>query len=309
MGDCIALARNNRRVCILVYHRILEQYDPLLDSEPDVETFTWQMETLAKCFNILTLQDAVSAIKNGSLPPRAVCISFDDGYRSTHDLAMPVLQGLGLPATVFVTSGYLNGGIMWNDRILESVRWLPEGTLDMQSVNIGLHTLTRPQDKLALANHINEACKYLSPKQRSDVIEELEKQSGHASTQNLMLTPAMVANLVQNGFDIGGHTVNHPILTRLPDETARDEIVQNKRMLEAITGKPLKLFAYPNGKVGMDFDHRHVQMVESAGYVAAFTTASGAAGPANQFFELPRSRPWDSTPLRFSMRLLSWLAL
>lgn len=308
MGDCIALARKNRRVCILVYHRILEHYDPLLDSEPDVEAFTWQMETLVKCFNVLSLQDAVSAVKSGNVPPRAVCISFDDGYRSIHDLAMPVLSGLGLPATVFVTSGYLSGGTMWNDRILESVRWLPEGTLDMQSVNIGIHALAKPEDKLELANHINDACKYLSPKQRAEVIGELERQSGHASTQNLMLTPAMVANLAKNGIDIGGHTVNHPILTRLPDEAANDEIVENKRVLEAIIGKPLQLFAYPNGKVGMDFDQRHVAMVEAAGYMAAFTTTPGAAGQADSLFELPRSRPWDETPLRFSMRLLSWLA-
>lgn len=297
-----------QRVCILVYHRILEKYDPLLDSEPDVETFTWQMETLAKCFNVLSLEEAVSAIKEGRVPPRAVCISFDDGYRSTHDLAMPVLRRLGLPATVFVTSGYLDGGIMWNDRIIESVRWLPNGTLDMQSVNIGLHNLAKPEDKLALASHINDACKYLSPKQRTEVIEELEKQSGHASTHNLMLTPVMVANLAKNGVDIGGHTVNHPILTRLPDAEARSEIVENKRVLEGIIGKSLQLFAYPNGKVGMDFDHRHVEMVEAAGYVAAFTTAPGAASVDNTFFELPRSRPWDKTPLRFSMRLLSWLA-
>lgn len=308
MGDCIALARKKNRVCILVYHRILEHYDPLLESEPDVETFTWQMQTLAKCFNVLSLQDAVSALKTGSVPPRAVSISFDDGYRSTHDLAMPVLRGLDLPATVFVTSGYLGGGIMWNDRILESVRLLPEGTLDMQSVNIGMHTFAKPRDKLALANHINDACKYLSPKQRAEVIEELEKQSGHASTQNLMLTPAMVANLAKNGIDIGGHTVNHPILTRLPDEAATDEIGENKRVLESIIGKQLQLFAYPNGKVGMDFDQRHIAMVKAAGYMAAFTTTPGAAGQADNLFELPRGRPWDETPLRFSMRLLSWLA-
>jgi peptidoglycan/xylan/chitin deacetylase (PgdA/CDA1 family) len=308
LGDVVSLVRKQPGVCILVYHRILEVNDPLLDTEPDIAAFTWQMETLARCFNVLSLPDATMAIRAGRVPPRAVCISFDDGYRSTHDLALPILNRLGLPATVFVTSGYLDGGNMWNDRIVEAVRGLPEGFLDLQCVNIGVYQLSGIVDRKNVVNSINDDCKYLLPQRRFDVIEELERRAGQMSRCDLMLTRDMVKNLAGHGIEIGGHTVTHPILTKLDDNAACDEIIKNKQVLESIIDGPLRLFAYPNGKVGMDFDERHVQMVQAAGYIAAFTTATGAATIKDEIFQLPRSRPWDMTPLRFSMRILLWLA-
>jgi peptidoglycan/xylan/chitin deacetylase (PgdA/CDA1 family) len=307
VGNSISLQSKESRVCIIAYHRVLERFDPLLESEPDIETFTWQMETLASCFNVLPLHDAIVAIREGRVPPRAVCISFDDGYRSTHDLALPILNRLGLPATVFVTTGYLGSGMMWNDRIVEAVRRLPEGPLDLRVLGMTAQVLSGLDGRRAIANQINDHCKYLPPGERAKVIEDLEKLAGDAPAANLMLTREMIANLARQGMEIGGHTVTHPILTRLDDDAARNEIVENKRVLEEITGQPLRLFAYPNGKVGMDFDQRHVQMVAAAGYSAAFTTAFGAADGNSDVFQLPRGRPWDSGCLMFSARLLQWL--
>ena len=126
--------------------------------------------------------------------------------------------------------------------------------------------------------------------------------------QELMLTPAMIRTLAQEQVDIGGHTVSHPILTRIDDDAARHEIVENKRQLEAIIGRPVTLFAYPNGKYGIDFDQRHVNMVGEAGYAAAFTTAIGSATRRDDLFKIPRSRPWDASRLMFAARLLKWLA-
>lgn len=298
----------DNRVCIVTYHRILEHHDPLLDSEPDVNAFRWQMETLARCFNVLPLSAAVQAIRTHCVPPRAVCITFDDGYRSCHDLALPILQELGLPATIFVTTGCLEQGSMWNDRIVEAVRALPSALLDLSEVGLGQHGLYTVADRKRIVNRINDDSKYLPPEGRQRVIDYLEKIAGRRDTAQLMLTRDMIARLAACGMEIGGHTVNHPILTRLSDAAAREEIVENKRVLEQITGKPLRLFAYPNGKVGMDFDERHVGMVEAAGYEAAFTTALGAAGAGNERYQMPRGRPWDGTPWLFSLRLLSWLA-
>jgi peptidoglycan/xylan/chitin deacetylase (PgdA/CDA1 family) len=123
-----------------------------------------------------------------------------------------------------------------------------------------------------------------------------------------MLTPEMVINLDRQGMEIGAHTVTHPILTSLDDAAARAEIRTSKEQLEALIGKPVRLFAYPNGKVGMDFDARHVAMVREAGFDAAFTTAVGAITRTQDRYQLPRSRPWDRSPLLFGLRLLSWLA-
>lgn len=308
IGRGIASVSKERRVCIITYHRILEKHDPLLETEPDVQTFSWQMKVLSENFNVMPLHDAILAIQAGTLPERAVCITFDDGYRSTHDLALPILQKYNLPATLFVTTAFLGEGNMWNDRIIEAIRRLPSGQLNLQDIGMGRHDVLTLEDRIDLVRLINAESKYLSPRSRQDAILKLESLSGVSNEPGLMLTRDMVRTLSNAGIEIGGHTMTHPILTKLDDDAAQDEIVQNKKVLEDIIGKPLRLFAYPNGKLGKDFDQRHMAMAKRAGYVAAFSTAVGAASKKSDLFRMPRSRPWDATPFLFQARLLRWLA-
>jgi len=308
-GNAIARAtRGNGRVAIVNYHRVLAAPSPFLASEPDIDIFTWQMELLARCFNVLPLRQAIAALDSGQVPPRAVCITFDDGYRSVHDLALPVLRRLGLPATVFVSSGYVDGRTMWNDSIVQAVETLPAEELDLADFGLGVYSLRGLPARAATLGKLTEATKYLPPQERSRLIGRLRTLVGEHAADGLMLTPEMVVNLDRHGIEIGAHTVTHPILTSLDDASAMEEIVTSKRELEAITGKPVTLFAYPNGKVGKDFDARHVAMVREAGFQAAFTTAVGAITRRHDRYQLPRSRPWDDTPFRFALRLLHWLA-
>lgn len=308
LGNVLAVGPAANRFCVVNYHRVLPTHNPLLAAEPDVATFSWQMEVLARCFHVLPLREAVTAISAGRpLPPRAVCITFDDGYRSIHDLALPVLRRLGLPATVFVTSGHVDKGNMWNDRIIEAVQMLPNGPLDLRDLGLGAFSLNSLDDRMAAIGTLTERSKYLPPQERSNVIERLAAMAGASMTPELMLTHDMLLNLDRCGIEIGAHTVTHPILTSLDDAAARAEILGGKKDLESILDKPVRLFAYPNGKVGMDFDQRHVAMVREAGFDAAFTTAVGAITSDQDRFQLPRSRPWDRSPLMFGLRLLRWL--
>jgi peptidoglycan/xylan/chitin deacetylase (PgdA/CDA1 family) len=113
-----------------------------------------------------------------------------------------------------------------------------------------------------------------------------------------------VRSLDANGMEIGAHTVTHPILARLDAARASDEIRQSKLRLEAITGKPVKLFAYPNGKPGRDYGREHVGMVKELGFEAAVSTAWGVANAQSDAFQLPRFTPWDKSPGKFVLRLL-----
>lgn len=309
VGDIIAPGgKGAGRLCVVNYHRVLEQADPLLDTEPDITTFRWQMELLAEAFHVVPLHEALTTLASERMPPRTVCITFDDGYRSVHDLALPILKELGLPATVFVTSGCMDDGHMWNDRIIAAIKGLPGDHLDLRDVGLGNYPLDGTEARRQAVLKLTEASKYLPPAARDGLIRRLDGLVGGAHGSELMLTREMVANLARNGIEIGGHTISHPILTSLDDEVSRREIAGCKQELEAITGKPVRYFAYPNGKVGMDFDQRHVQMAKDAGYEAAFTTAVGAVTRRADLFQLPRSRPWDRTPFLFGLRLLRWLA-
>lgn len=308
-GNAIASGEAGaRRLCILNYHRVLPQPDPLLDSEPTIETFRWHMALLARSFNVLPLHDAIEMLGTRDMPPRAVAVTFDDGYRSTHDLALPVLREFGLPATVFVTTGHIGKGSMWNDVILEATRRLPASRLDLRELGLDNYSLSTLADRQDTARVLTERAKYLSPAERARLNHRLEALVGCSLEQELMLTREMLLALDHGGIEIGGHTVTHPILTCIDDDAARDEIVNNKLQLEAMLGKPLRLFAYPNGKPGLDFDERHARMVSEAGYHAAFTTAAGPVSRHSDRYTLPRSRPWDAHPLKFASRLLYWLS-
>ena len=294
------------RLCILNYHRVLESADPLLAAEPDVAAFRWQMKVLADCFNVLPLDEGLDALAQGNMPPRAVCITFDDGYRSTHDLALPVLREFGFPATVFVTTGHVGSENMWNDRILESLRTLDAEHLDLSDAGLGSYAVGSLAERRETVALLTERAKYLAPELRHELVERLDRLAGTRQT-GLMLTDDMIRDMAREGVEIGAHTISHPILAKLNDESASFEIAESKRQLEAITGKPVRYFAYPNGKPGIDFDERHMAMAREIGFSAAFSTAMGAAGRQHDRFALPRSRPWDTTRPFYISRMLYWL--
>ncbi len=299
--------KGDGRLCVLTYHRILPAPDYLLDEEPDRDSFRWQMQVLAECFNVLPLHDALGMLATERMPPRSVAITFDDGYRSVHELALPILREFNLPATVFVTSGCLDAGCMWNDVIIEAIRAMPGPSLDLSAQNLGVFPLDGEAARRHSSRKLIEHSKYLAPQARLE-LTTLLRELARKTMPALMLDRAMVGALHSAGIEVGGHTVTHPILTRIDDAAAAREIADNKRDLEAIVGTGLRLFAYPNGKHQRDFDERHVQMVRQAGYSAAVTTAPWAATARDDRFTIPRSRPWDRTPLRFAARLLHWLS-
>jgi peptidoglycan/xylan/chitin deacetylase (PgdA/CDA1 family) len=117
------------------------------------------------------------------------------------------------------------------------------------------------------------------------------------------MTGDQVRSLAAAGMGVGGHTVSHPILARLDDAAARREITGGREVLEAIVRQPVRLFAYPNGRPDVDYRAAHVRMTRELGFVAAFSTAAGAARMGDSIHQLPRFTPWDPTPRRWAARL------
>src|SRR5207253_422742 len=132
--------------------------------------------------------------------------------------------------------------------------------LDLSDLGLGVHSILDLTQRKLTVNRLTENSKYLPPKARLDLTKRLERMVGSNLAHGLMLTQEMVVSLSEQGIDIGAHTVSHPILTSLEDDDARYEIEAGKQQLETLIGKKVPLFAYPNGKVGMDFDQRHAQM-------------------------------------------------
>lgn len=295
---------------ILMYHRVLAEPDPLLPEVPHQALMAEQFRTLAGAFNVLPLHEAVSLLQQGKLPPGAACITFDDGYRDNHDLALPLLRELGLPATVFVATGYLNNGRMFNDSVVETVRSLDTGEIDLSRVGLGKRLVTDVASRRTLIADLTKAVKYLQVGERDAFCEELCRKAGSRLPNDLMMTHEHVRAMSRvEGIDIGGHTVSHPILARVDDhDEARREIETNRDHITELTGKPPLCFAYPNGKPNLDYTSEHTRMVKAAGYKAAVSTAVGVAADDADPYQLPRFMPRERSAAQFVARMVRMAA-
>lgn len=294
-----------RGLSILIYHRVLARQDPLFPGEVERDAFNRQIALIKACFNVIPLADAVRQLQAGTLPARAACITFDDGYADNAEIALPILQAHGVHATFFVATGFLNGGRMWNDSVIEAVRRAPGSTLDARELGLGSHAIdTLAQRQAAIAALIG-ALKYLPMDERLVQVDKLVALLGVALPDDLMMSSAQVQQLHEAGMGIGGHTVHHPILAAVPAPAAQAEIARGKAELEAIIGARVALFAYPNGKPHTDYTAEHVAMVKALGFDGAVSTAWGAHEGAVDPFQLPRFSPWDRDKLRYLLRLAS----
>lgn len=303
IGSRLSGAQERARLLILIYHRILSKPDPLMPNVPDAATFDWQMALLAQAFRPCRLDEAIEGLRSGMLPARSVCVTFDDGYADNFTVALPILRRHGVPATIFVAPGFLDGGRMWNDTVIESIRCCQSTALDLGPIGLGVHPVGSIEEKRHCIRRLLDKLKYLPQQQREAQAIELARLSGTHLPEDLMLTSAQVKALKQRGVGIGAHTMSHPILAKTPDDGAVKEVTESKSYLEGLLGEKIELFAYPNGYPDQDYGLRHVSAVRAAGFTAAVSVAWGYADAHTDSYQLPRIGSWDRTPLRFALRL------
>jgi peptidoglycan/xylan/chitin deacetylase (PgdA/CDA1 family) len=292
------------RLTVLIYHRVMAAPDPLRPGEPTAAEFEARMRWLKARFNAIPLADAVAGLKAGKLPARPLAITFDDGYRDNHDLAAPILAKLGLPATFFVATGYLDGGIMFNDAVIEAVRKARGDALDLGTAGLDTYSLQTLDDRRRAIAAILGTLKPRPPRERGELAERIAAAAGATLPRDLMMSSDQVAALHRSGMTVGAHTATHPILARTDAATARNEIEAGRRCLETITGARVGLFAYPNGKPGADYVAEHVAMVRELGFDGAVSTAWGAAAPGDDPYQIPRFTPWDRAEWKAGLRLV-----
>lgn len=294
------------RLSILIYHRIPLHKDPLLSmGSPDAAAFDWHMALVRRYFNVLPLSQAISRLREDTLPPRALCVTFDDGYADSIHVILPILQRYGITAIFFITTGYLDGGRMWNDSLLEVIRHSPGEQLDLSDYGLGRYPITTLEQKQRCFYELLYQIKQLESAKRGQLVRKIAAPVANKMDVNLMLSSKQVIELYAAGMEIGSHTVTHPILLKQSPETAWSELIESRRILESLIDAPVPFFAYPHGKPGMDYAPEQAALVQKAGYEAAFSTAWGVSTSSSDFWQLPRFTPWDQTRWRFLLRLVN----
>lgn len=296
-------AGSRGRLTILTFHQVPAQPDDIAPGTPHADVFAMQMQWLSTFCNVLPLAAAAQMLRDGKLPARAACITFDDGYSNNLEIVAPILRRLGLPATFFITAGAIEQGIMWNDLVIEGVR-RGQGDVDLSGYGFGAYRLSDNAARQAAIRDIIEHLKYQPMEQRWSIAESLYSEIVEDSPPRLMMTKDEVAELGGQGFDIGAHTINHPILKELSAGDARMEIEASRDWVADVVGKAPTAFAYPNGKPGTDFDASHEAMVIDAGFDAAVSTRWAVAHRSDSSYSLPRCKPWERNKSGYWMRLV-----
>jgi peptidoglycan/xylan/chitin deacetylase (PgdA/CDA1 family) len=292
------------RLTVLIFHRVLPSPDPLRPSEPDVQEFEAKMSCVSRWFNVLPLADAVRGLSTGDLPECPLSITFDDGYLDNYTLALPILTRLGLHATFFVASGFLDGGRMWNDTVIEAIRAHRAGILDLRKLGLQQYRTGTTAERREAIHQLVSELMYRPADERTNLATAIAALTGARLPEDLMMTSQHVAALHRHGMAVGAHTVTHPILLGLSAAKARDEIAASKAHLERITQAPVTLFAYPKGVPARDYGREHVAMVRDLGFKAAVSTAWGVSRVGSDVFQIPRFTPWDRLSWKYGARLM-----
>ncbi len=293
--------RRVRGLTILAYHRILDMgpedayfADPELVSASCAE-FLRQMEYLRTYWNPVPLSEAVEHLIHGSeLAPRSVAITFDDGHIDNYTNAFPVLKKLGIPATIFLSTGYIGGRrAFWFDRVATLICNAPAGNhhIDMPACELHLGDIRTRRE----ATHsVLAGLKKLPDPERVAAMVLLEDRfAGHVpalpETQGCALDWDQIREMSRCGIAFGSHTVSHPVLSMLSEESIRFELLESRRTIEAETGRESDLLAYPVGKP-YAFDQRVVAIARQCGYRAALAYVDGINQPGDcDLFALGRT--------------------
>ena len=298
-------AISSPRLSILIFHRVHARADNIFPNEPDAARFEQLMRFVARSFRVMALGEAVKCLANGSLPSRALVITFDDGYADNAEVALPILQRYGLTASFFVSSGFLDGGRMWNDSVVECLRTCRHSKIDLEPFGLECFSLAGSAERRQVIEKLLPRIKYLSLAEREDAIDSLQKLCGVTTLPtNLMMRSEQLRAMHHSGMEIGAHTVHHPILMALTPTEAECEITDGRRQLESIIGAPVDIFAYPNGKPGSDYDHTHVSLLKKLGFRGAVSTTPGVGQSGDDLFQLPRFTPWGESMAIWATRLL-----
>ena len=297
----LALPKGKGRLHIFIFHRVLDYRDPLMPHEPDIARFDALIRCISRTYRVIDLGLAVDLMKKQQLPARSACITFDDGYLDNLTNALPILKKYHISPTIFIAFDYIDGLLMWNDVVIESIRGY-HGILELEEIGMKLCCSSLEQ-KIHAINLLLPVIKYMTPGDKQQLVERIKSLTHYNSTR-LMMNRNEIQGLVSSGAAVGAHTLSHPILTCIDDDKARQEIRDSKEKLESLLDKAVDLFAYPNGRLGQDYDSRHVAMVEACGYKAAVSTNQRVANFTDSIYELPRFTPWDVRPEKFIARSL-----
>lgn len=258
----------------------------------DAGAFEAQMTWLRERFDVIPLGQAAVGLAQGFSRPTAV-LTFDDGFMNNHDVAFPVLRRLGLPATIFVCTDLVDTQeTLW---FCQLNRALAHSAHDWLEWDDRRFDLRGPQARAAVSATLQASLKRWAPdglrRELRTIIARLDENPDQAveprSPYRILSASALRAMQASGLVEIGGHSRTHTILSQLVPHDRRDQIAGSVSAVATLTGRPCRLFAYPNGRAE-DYTPDCLDILESCGVETAVTAIDGTNDASTPRLELRR---------------------
>jgi peptidoglycan/xylan/chitin deacetylase (PgdA/CDA1 family) len=259
------------------------------------------MAHLKRWYDVISLDQLVATIKAGkcfSVP--TVILTIDDGFKDNYDLAYPILKRLGLPATIFLTSGLVNTPtVPWVDEIGIALAKTKLGNLYFpQLFGDQVVAISNNEQKAETLHRIYEKLLYLEHNTKVDLVDTLlsilSDKDDLLPHERIMLNWKEIKQMTQNNISFGAHTMTHPTLSKMDSKDAMREIIESKLIIEKKLGIRVRHFAIPNGQ-DEDFTEELRDFCRKAIFDSVVTTNYGVVKKESDLYNLPRVHP--STPL------------
>jgi peptidoglycan/xylan/chitin deacetylase (PgdA/CDA1 family) len=269
MTETPSAARPLRRA--VLYHHLTDHASSLVDqltvsTRPAV--FEAHVRKLARDYEVVGLDTVLT----GKLPRRALLITFDDGYRSVVDLALPILRRLGLPSVFFVSGDCLERDTLPLDNLLSHL-----------CASVGLDRLGAALDPGACGTRtfpeLLDLVAAMPYDRRLEVGHELAErfdldQARLRDQSGMFLDPEDLAGVAASGCEVANHAGTHLFCRSIVDETAaHKQLVEHARRLESLTGHPVRAFSYPYG-LRRDATPMVERVLRESGHEALFLAES-----------------------------------
>ncbi len=296
---------------ILRYHSVgdpaaVDGYlDPRLSIPPG--RFREQVRLLAARATPVTMDEIPAILAGDRRGGPFVAITFDDGYRDNHDVALPILREEGVPATFYVTTSPLLGHApFWISELWRLARAVPPGRVDLPAGVPG-DVPADPGEREQWRRRVTRRLSEVPDGVRQQVLDRLAGRAGLARGEGLegtFLRPEDVRALRAAGMAVGAHSRTHPHLDRLPAEHHDDEVAGSRRDLEQVLGEPVAHFAWPNPSGGGTGNETTRAAATRAGFLTAVTSVPGPVTPDVDWLKLPRLGVYAGEQERLLFRLL-----
>jgi peptidoglycan/xylan/chitin deacetylase (PgdA/CDA1 family) len=297
---------------VLGYHRVADDpWDPL-GLQVSSQHFAEQLEVLQGLREVIRWRSSAGRRARASRSIAIAVLTFDDGYADFASTVVPVAASAGVPVTVFVASGCLDGGFWWEELaglLAPGEQGMPVLELRVTgSETMSFAGLDQAAIRTEAVNTIGARLSCANPTIIESVLEQLRAWAGAAFDAETWsaapMTTAALAEVARSSLvEIGAHTVSHCFLEGLDAERQRAEIVGSKAELERICGRAIEVFSYPNGS----YSRGTPRIVRDLGFTGACASMEGNFTRSGDPFMIPRIWVPDMPGPDFRRWLGNWV--